>query len=197
MISLIWGMSKNWTNKIKLKQTHRYRDEINSYQRGRGLMGGWNGWRGSTMWRWIATTFAVGITVQCTRCPVITLAPEMYITTKNEKKSTSCKRWILFGFWFKQIKYYYFLTVIRQQRKLKILNNNWLCDIKKLLCFSVVIMIWLLYSSFGHTHSMTKFPGQRLNLCHSSDPSQSNNNARPSSGRPPGTPLVYLNFFFF
>ena len=29
---------------------------------------------------------------------------------------------------------------------------------------------------FGHSHSMWKFLGQRLNLCHSSDPNYSNLN---------------------
>ena len=35
--------------KNKQKQIHRYKEQISSYQRGRGLRAGKNGWRGSTM----------------------------------------------------------------------------------------------------------------------------------------------------
>ena len=41
------------------------------------------------------------------------------------------------------------------------------------------------FSIFGYTHSMWKFLGQWWSLCHSSDPSHSNDNTRSLTTRPP------------
>ena len=39
---------------------------------------------------------------------------------------------------------------------------------------------------FGLAQGMWKFPGQRLNLRHSSDPSHSSDNAKSLTAKPPG-----------
>ena len=39
----------------------------------------------------------------------------------------------------------------------------------------VLFELWFIFSVFGLAHSMQKFPGQVSNLCHSCNPSHSNN----------------------
>ena len=51
MILFTWNLEIiKQTNKIKQKQTQRYRKPISGYQRGRGLWDGWNGCRRPTLW---------------------------------------------------------------------------------------------------------------------------------------------------
>lgn len=49
----------------KQTKTHKYREEIGGYQRGRGLGGVWNGWSGSVVWWWTAARHLVVISVYC------------------------------------------------------------------------------------------------------------------------------------
>ena len=48
MNSFICGLTPKSKNQIK--HTHRYREQSSDYQWGRGVGGGWNAYRGSTVW---------------------------------------------------------------------------------------------------------------------------------------------------
>ena len=48
-----------WTHEIKQKQILRYKEQTSGSQWGKGLGGGWNGWRGSTVWWWMVTRLGV------------------------------------------------------------------------------------------------------------------------------------------